>query len=57
MKKSSSEDSVYYCWDEFRDLCEDFNINLEDTEETAKWRRFWEFWKEGIDKKMEYMEL
>ncbi len=49
MEKSGPEDSIYYCWDNFRDWCGDMDISLHDIEETAKWRRFWECWKKAID--------
>lgn len=40
------EENSGYCWDEFRDWCEDAGVDLEYQED---WEVWWDCWKSAID--------
>lgn len=41
-------ENIEYCWDEFRDWCEDNCVSLEHQDDWGPW---WDCWKAAIDAK------
>ena len=49
-------ENIKYCWDEFKDFCEEHGIRIAEGLE-HRWEPYWDCWKAAIDAKLAYQEL